>query len=411
MRKTLKVCAALLLVWTMMSAAALSVNASALSSITSDSIKEMEQQINDAKKEKENLQGSISNLQKIMKELEAQKGNLKNYVSALDQNVSQMEQNIAVLQQQIISKEADILSTQAELEAAEATAAGQYESMVIRIRFMYESNLLSTIWELLVTSDSFGDFLNMADYINSVYEYDHRLLQEYQMNCEYINLCKEQLELEKEILDGQKSSVEQEQQRIEQLIAEKNQQITAYESDINIKEKAIAEYEREIAEQNEIIAQLEKAVTDEKKQILANSGLAGSYDGSGFALPLASYTRISDDYGYRIHPTLHVKQFHNGVDFASPKGTAIYAAYDGVVVASAYNATMGNYVMIDHGEGLFTIYMHASKLIAKEDQVVLRGEKIAEVGTTGRSTGNHLHFGVRLNGAYVSPWDYIPDVR
>ena len=89
----------------------------------------------------------------------------------------------------------------------------------------------------------------MADYINSVYEYDHRLLKEYQMNCEYINLCKEQLELEKEILDGQKSSVEQEQQRIEQLITEKNQQITAYESDINSKEKAIAEYEREIAEQ------------------------------------------------------------------------------------------------------------------------------------------------------------------
>lgn len=411
MRRTIKVCAALLLVWTMMSGAAFSVEASALSNITSDSIKEMEQQISDAKKEKENLQGSVSDLKKIKKELEAQKGNLKNYVTALDQNVSQMEQNITLLQQQITVKEADIQKTQEELAAAEETAESQYESMVIRIRFMYEANLLETIWKLFVTSDSFGDFLNMADYVNSVYEYDHQQLQEYRLNCEYISLCKEQLELEKEILNGQKTSVEQEQKRIEQLIAEKNQQITVYESDISNKEKAIAEYEKEIAEQNEIIAQLEKAVTDEKKQILASSGLAGFYDGSGFAMPLAYYTRISDDYGYRIHPTLHVKKFHNGVDFASPKGTAIYAAYDGVVVASAYNATMGNYVMIDHGEGLFTIYMHASKLIAKEDQIVLRGEKIAEVGTTGRSTGNHLHFGVRLNGAYVTPWDYIPDVR
>ena len=116
---------------------------------------------------------------------------------------------------------------------------------------------------------------------------------------------------------------------------------------------------------------------------------------------------VSDDYGMRIHPTLGVEQFHNGVDFASPKGTAIYAAYDGTVVAAAYSATMGNYVMIDHGSGLYTIYMHASALYVEKDEIVVRGEKIAAVGSTGRSTGNHLHFSVRLNGSYTSPWNYI----
>jgi murein DD-endopeptidase MepM/ murein hydrolase activator NlpD len=102
-----------------------------------------------------------------------------------------------------------------------------------------------------------------------------------------------------------------------------------------------------------------------------------------------------------------VKQFHNGVDFAAPKGTAIYAAYNGIVVAATYSSTMGNYVMIDHGDGLYTIYMHASKLYVKKDDVVKKGQKIAGVGSTGRSTGNHLHFSVRKNGEYVSPWDYI----
>jgi murein DD-endopeptidase MepM/ murein hydrolase activator NlpD len=132
-----------------------------------------------------------------------------------------------------------------------------------------------------------------------------------------------------------------------------------------------------------------------------------TYDGGVFKFPLATYTRISDDYGDRIHPTLGVQQFHNGVDFAAPKGTAIYAAYDGTVVAATYSSTMGNYVMIDHGSGLYTIYMHASTLYVQKDDVVTRGETIAAVGSTGRSTGNHLHFSVRRDGSYVSPWNYL----
>ena len=134
-----------------------------------------------------------------------------------------------------------------------------------------------------------------------------------------------------------------------------------------------------------------------------------TYDNGPFKFPLASYTRVSDDYGNRIHPTLGIQQFHNGVDFASPKGTAIYAAYDGVVVAATYSATMGNYVMIDHGDSLYTIYMHASALYVKKDDIVTRGETIAAVGSTGRSTGNHLHFSVRRDGAYVSPWEYLKE--
>ena len=98
---------------------------------------------------------------------------------------------------------------------------------------------------------------------------------------------------------------------------------------------------------------------------------------------------------------------HNGVDFAAPAGSAILAAYNGTVVAADYNGTMGNYVMINHGAGLYTIYMHCSALYVSKGQDVTAGTKIAAVGSTGRSTGNHLHFGVRLNGAYVSPWNYL----
>ena len=194
---------------------------------------------------------------------------------------------------------------------------------------------------------------------------------------------------------------------LEELIEEKNQMLTAFENDINNKTQAIKEYEAEIKEQDELISALEAAVEAERKQILKQNGIVLEYDGGAFKFPVAKYTRVSSEFGWRIHPTLGYNKFHNGIDLASPSGTAIYAAYSGTVVAATYSSTMGNYVMINHGSGLYTIYMHASKLYVKKDDIVARGDTIAAVGSTGRSTGPHLHFGVRLNGEYVNPRNYI----
>ena len=399
MRKTVVLCAALLLALTMMSDAAFSVAASG-KTVTASGINDMKNQLKEAEKEKEKLKNSVSDLKKIKADLEKKKGNLTSYVNSLDQNVAQMEANVESLISQIAQKETDINETQGELEAATVKSEQQYESMRTRIRFMYEYGTASSIWDLLTSSDSFSDFLNRADYMNSIYVYDQKMWEEYRLNCEYITLCKAQLELERDILDEQKICVEQEQQRIEQLIAEKSQEIIAYQTDINTKAAAIKEYEADIAAQDAVIQQLEKAVKKAERNL--------KYDGGSFTFPMESYTRMSSDYGWRLHPTLGVKKFHNGVDFAAPKGTPIYAAYDGEVVGAGYNSSMGNYVMIDHGDELYTIYMHASKLYVSYGEYVVAGEKIAAVGTTGRSTGNHLHFGVRLNGEYVSPWDFLP---
>lgn len=376
------------------------------SSITSNSIKEKEEQISQAQGEKENLKNTISDIRKIKSELENKKSDLNAYVAALDSELKKITDNISLLKSQISEKESEIARTEAELAAAQEVEEKQYESMKQRIRSIYESGD-SYLMDILLGSGSFGEMLNRTEYVQKLYDYDSHLFQEYQQNRQYIELCKEQLELEKELYEEQKLAVEQEQQNLELLIGEKNQQISSYQSDISDSEKAIKEYEQEIAEQDELISSLEAAVVEEKKRILASSGTVLTYDGGIFKFPLASYTRISDEYGYRIHPTLGVEQFHNGVDFAAPGGTAIYAAYDGVVVAATYSATMGNYVMIDHGDSLYTIYLHASAIYVTKDDIVVRGETIAAVGSTGRSTGNHLHFSVRLNGAYVSPWNYL----
>jgi len=374
--------------------------------IISDSIKEKQNQIDQMQKEKETLSNNLSDLQQMKADLETKKSDLKTYVAQLDGNLAEIEQNIVNLNAQITTKEGEITETQAELEIAMETEATQQKDMITRIRRMYEQDT-STMLEVLITSDSMSEFLNRADSIERVAAYDQQKYEEYKANREFVELCKAQLELEKEILDATKVSVEQEQANLESLIAQKNADITAYESDISNKAAAIAEYEQMIKDQDAEIAALEAAIAEEKRQMLAGTGSDFDYDGGQFKFPLASYTRISDDYGNRTHPILGVQQFHNGVDFAAPKGTAIYAAYDGKVVAATYSATMGNYVMIDHGSELYTIYMHASALYVKKGDIVVRGETIAGVGTTGRSTGNHLHFSVRKNGAYQSPWDYI----
>lgn len=377
-----------------------------LSTITSESIREKEEQIKNAQEEKKNLQNGLTNLKDLKKELETQRSNLKAYVAKLDGEMEIIEQKITELKINIGVKETELAETEEQLVEALGNEEAKRDALITHIRMVYETGD-AQMTDMLLKSKSFGDFLNKADYVEKVMSYEHRMWQDYKHIREYVELCKQELEIEKEILEEAKVVVEQEQNNLQELINQKNRDIISYETDINNKANAIKEYEAEIKAQEEEISALEALIAEEKKKILANSGIVLTYDGGTFKFPLATYTRVSDDYGNRIHPTLHVQQFHNGVDFAAPKGTAIYAAYDGTVVAATYSATMGNYVMIDHGSGLYTIYMHASALYVNKDDIVTRGETIAAVGSTGRSTGNHLHFSVRKDGAYESPWNYL----
>ena len=379
---------------------------SSATSLTSESIRQKEEQIKKAEEERKNLQNSLTDAKKIKKQLEAEKNDLKKYVTELDQKLEEIQANIADLNRQIADKETEIAVTQEELAAAKEKEAQQYESMVIQIQMTYEQGD-SSFLNLLFSGGTFSDILNKLEYVEQVSAYSQNLLDEYMLNRQLIELCEQELIAAKEVLDEMRDGVLAEEAALEELIAAKEQAIKEYDSSISNKEAAIREYEADVKEQNEIIETLEKAIAEEKRKLLAESGSVIIYDGGQFKFPLASYTRISSEYGNRIHPTLGVQKFHNGVDFAAPTGTAIYAAYDGKVVAAAYSSSMGNYVMIDHGSGLYTIYMHASKLYVSTGAVVVRGETIAAVGSTGRSTGPHLHFSVRLDGAYTSPWNYL----
>ena len=369
------------------------------------SIQEKQEQIEEAEKAKSKIKSNITNIQAMVSALEKEKGDLEAYVTKLDEDLTDVQEKIAELKDLISEKETEIEETEEELEEAEEIQATQYENMKKRIKFIYEKG--DTFYlELVMSSASFGEMLNKATYVEKISEYDATKLEEYKQTCEYIQACKEQLDAEKELLDEAKAQVEEEEANLETLISAKEGEINIKTADINNKEAAIKEYEEDLAAQTATIQALEAAVAAERAQ-LAEAGEAIVYDGGMFKWPAPSYTRISDDYGNRTHPILGVQQFHNGVDMAAPGGSPILAAYDGKVVAAAYNASMGNYIMINHGGGLYTIYMHASALYVSTGETVTRGQKIAAVGTTGRSTGNHLHFEVMVNGNRVNPISYI----
>ncbi len=370
------------------------------------SIAQKQKEIEETQSQRKQLEGGLTDVKQIISSLETSKSNLAAYVKQLDTELTAAQTRITELTDMISEKESEIVQTKAELEEALEREASQYDAMKLRIQNMYERGT-DFYFEAIFSAASFGDMLNRADYVEKITESDRKILDNFRTTREYVEVCKAQLEEEQELLEEAKVKVEQEQESLETLISEKQTEINAFQADINDKEAVLREYEAEIAARNAEIKALEDAVKAEQAALEAASNPKRKYDGGMFAWPAPSYTRISDDYGDRMHPTLGIKRFHNGVDMAAPGGSPILAAYNGTVVAAAYNASMGNYIMIDHGDNLFTIYMHASALYVSKGAEVVKGQKIAAVGTTGRSTGNHLHFSVRLNGNYVNPWGYL----
>ena len=270
----------------------------------------------------------------------------------------------------------------------------------------------NTIFSLIFSSKGIADLLNRTQYISRIMDYDQRKLAEYAKSVEAAEEAKKVLEESKAKLDEKQRELEEKQAEQKEkeddmsaLISAKEAEIGQYNAEIGSKEAQVAEYKKMIAEQDAEIAAIEAALR--RQQAALAEANRRVYGGGQFVWPAPKYTRISDDYGMRIHPTLGVQMMHNGVDMAAPSGSPILAAADGQVIAASYSSSMGNYAMIDHGSDLITIYMHASAINVSVGQEVSAGDRIGSVGSTGRSTGPHLHFGVRKDGNYVNPWNYL----
>lgn len=383
-----------------------SYQSSVFAALTNDFIEESEGKKKEAEDNQKAVEGKLSQVKQMLKEVQNIKSALDQAMVEADAKLEDLNDSVEILNADIAKLEEEIATTQAELIVAESVKEKQYYTMKKRIQYMYEKGNKNYI-ELLFTAGSFSDFLNTAEFVNKISKYDREMLNSYMDTVKDIEEKEAKLLKQEEELNDKYSKLTAQQEEVEAEMEEKQDAINMYTADINNKEEAIKEYEAYIAEQKAVVEALEAAILAEKRRLAEENKSAITYDGGQFAWPAPKYTRISDEYGNRTHPILGTQQFHNGLDMAAPGGSPILAAYDGEVVAADYSPTMGNYVMINHGDGLITIYMHASALEVSKGQVVVRGEEIAKVGTTGRSTGNHLHFSVRKDGSYVNPWSFF----
>lgn len=375
--------------------------------LTSDKIKKSQEEKDKAQKDKSALESGLSDVKSSITGLEQAKSNLENSIEELDKELEAVNSKISETEKDIIAKTVDVNDATKKLDAAIVVKDNQFEAMKKRVKYMYERGGSGSYLQMLVESRSLVDLLNRAEFISKIEEYDNKMLREYKASCELIEKEKDALIAEEKELEEAKSQLLSQQSEMEDVIKKKEEEVAKYESDIANSEEAVRVYEQEIAEQTQLIKDLEATIAAEKKRLEESNKSKIKYDGGKFAWPAPSYTRISDDYGWRTHPILNVKQYHNGIDIASPSGSPVLAAYNGEVVTASYTAAMGNYIMIDHGDDLYTLYLHLSSIGVSKGETVSRGQQIGKVGSTGRSTGPHLHFTVRKNGEYDSPWNYI----
>lgn len=376
---------------------------------TSTSLKEAQQEKAALEKALEDAKQTINELKESKGDVQEKVNDLNTQLMNISSQITALENRLAQKNQELTEKKDQIEDTKSQLEDAKKQEEQQYADMKVRIQFMYE-NAQESYFEALFSSESFSDFLNSAEYIIQIQEYDRKKLNEYQDTVDYIENVEKQLEedyatleeIKKEVKQ-EKASVEQEKASVAALMKQRETELAGIEGNIDSAQSDADYYAAEIKAQEEIIAEI--------KRIEAEKAAAGKqdnpYTGGVFTWPCPSSTRVTSDYGTRVSPMGGASSNHKGIDIGASGGAAIVAAADGTVTTAAYSSAAGNYVMIDHGGGLYTVYMHASALLVSPGQTVSAGQTIAQVGSTGISTGNHLHFGVSLNGSYVSPWSYL----
>lgn len=346
---------------------------------------------------------TIDEAEKKADELEEQKDAAESEKSELSQKLDEIISEMEKTKAQLEEKEAQIEAAEAELVQAKIDENEQYESMKVRIRFMYEGGN-SQLMELLLTSENMGEFLNKAEYISRISEYDRNELIKYQDTVKQVEEKETKLQSEYNDLNTLQTQLVDQQTNVEALLAENAEKLSDIETQIE-ENKATLEDLKEKAAEAERLRQEQLNQQNQSNNIFTESNSENVVSGNGyFTHPCPGMTYQSSYFG-EIRP--YEVGGHKGHDYAAPTGTPTYAAAAGTVIIAGYSASAGNWVVINHGNGLTTKYMHHSALCVTAGQYVEKGQQIGYVGNTGQSTGPHLHFQVEENGVAVNPDKYL----
>ena len=345
-----------------------------VSTVRADDISETEQE----KKE----------LEEAKKKAEQEKEDLANQLNAI---AAEMEETQAKLD----AKQVELIEAQDALDVARIDEHEQYENMKLRIKFMYEHGDTEML-EMLLEAKSIGDFLNKAEYIQKVSDYDRQMLIEFQNIVKDIQEKEAKLKEEEAELEGLRDQLLSKEDEVENLLDKVGTTLEGIESDLKA---TTAKLDKLIKEANE-----------KKNQAQTGGGSAGASQiiGNGVLAWPTTSQRITSYYGNRVAPVAGATSWHDAIDIGASVGTPVYAAADGTVITArdGYNGGRGIYIMVDHGNGLVTRYQHLSAMYVSVGQKVSKGQNIAAVGNTGASSGPHLDFAIYVNGATVDPLTY-----
>lgn len=360
------------------------------SAVTQAEIDAMREEADDLKSQQKEIQAKLD-------ALEADQANAMERKTLLEQQINATQAEINTIAAQIAKYDELIAQKQEELSQAEAEEQAQYELFCERVRYMEEQGEVS-YWSILFSSKDFADLLDNAMMVEEIMDYDNQVMDQLIALREQIEEDKAELETarqaqqtakeEQEAAQANLKSQEAEVSALIDQLAAQEDQLEAEEAKLqaaaNAADAEIAAAERELA------AQINNVVSE-----------------SGFMWPLPGYYNLSSLFAGRIHPITGKPQHHTGIDIPAPSGTDILAAKSGVVTTSTYNNSYGNYVVVSHSDGTSTLYAHMSRRGVSKGEVVSQGQYIGDVGTTGSSTGNHLHLEVRVNGSRVDPTQYF----
>ena len=377
-----------------------------LSVLAADNISKYEEELDAVRKQqKENAE----NLTGVEKEIA-----LYSYdVAEIDSQVLTYTKNLASLQQQIKETQDTLDDLDESLVNANENYSVLNSTYANRLRQIYEDGIPS-IFELIITSNGFTDLMLKLNLYSMILEHDKTLMNTYADKQNYINYIKEDIEIEKKRLEALKQGLETVKGELETKRQEKVDKI----NELNTKASELQETNKLLTEKrHQAMSDLDNEMAKIINQI--KNGTASTFTGTEFAYPVPGFTIITTSFGEVYNLVDPAGSAHTGSDIAGAdiNGTPIYAIQDGVVITSGYsNYGYGNYVIINHGEcvdnnsSYISLYGHCSALVAVEGQTVKKGDLIGYVGTTGNSTGPHLHLEVRENGERIDPLSLFPSI-
>ena len=335
--------------------------------------------------------------------VEALEGESEKYsekIAALDYQIQSTRAELNATQKIIDSLTRDIADKQDELDETIAQLDEKQELFETRIRVMYE-NGDTTYLEVLLSSEDFSDMLTNMEIVSQIMDYDKRIVEEYKALKAQIETQKAALESDRKDKQDYADDLEQAYEEIEAQKKEYKALKAKVDSDLALKK---AEAERMLREQDEINDEIAAL---SRQETAASGGGGGKVYSGSLVWPCPSYSRISSQYGYRTHPISGMRKLHKGLDIAASSGNPVIAAASGTVVKSYFSSSYGNYVVISHGGGLMTAYAHMTRRLVSAGQTVAAGQQVGTVGSTGNSTGPHLHFEVYVGGSTTNPMNYF----